>query len=136
VRLLVDVNVIVSALFNSESTSGLLMRHWRQRQSEWLTCEQQMAELVEVLSRPHVASRVVGTMGSVYQFAHEFHKRSTLLPLEPPFEAHCRDPDDDYLVAMLLRHKPDFLVTGDKDLLALKPQFPRILTPRELIAKL
>ena len=135
-KLLVDINVIVSALFNKESAPGLVMRHWRERRSEWLTCEQHLAELTRVLCRPYVVGRVEGAIGSVYQFMSEFHARTTQVAVEPPFPALCRDPHDDYLLALLERHKADFLVTGDKDLLALQPQLPHILTPRELIDRL
>ncbi len=135
-RLLVDINVIVSALFNRQSAPGLVMRHWRERHSEWLTCEQHLAELTMMLARPHVSAKIDGTLGSAYQFVNEFHARSTMVPLQPPFEALCRDVDDDYLLALLTRHKADFLITGDKNLLALKAQFPNIISARELIDRL
>ena len=44
----------------------------------------------------------------------------------------CRDPDDDHILAAAVNAECDFLVTGDKDLLALK-KFAgmKIVTPRE-----
>ena len=43
-----------------------------------------------------------------------------LLPLlSGPFPAVCRDPSDDYLLAYAESGNADFLVSGDKDILAL-----------------
>lgn len=88
------------------------------------------------MCRPWVANRVDGSLGSVYAFMREFHGKTTRLALEAPFEPVCRDPNDDFLIAMLTRHAIDFLVSGDKDLLSLNHIYPRILTPRELIDRL
>lgn len=44
----------------------------------------------------------------------------------------CRDPDDDYILAAAVNAGCDYLVTGDKDLLALKKfEGMSIVTPRE-----
>ena len=44
----------------------------------------------------------------------------------------CRDPDDDYIMAAAFNADCDCLVTGDKDLLALKDfEGMKIVTPRE-----
>jgi uncharacterized protein len=40
-------------------------------------------------------------------------------PIEPPIPAATRDPKDDYLLAYALVGAADYLVTGDRDLLAL-----------------
>ena len=45
-----------------------------------------------------------------------------------------RDPDDAPILAMLIGAKADFLVTGDKDLLALAGVYP-ILTPAAFEAR-
>jgi len=62
-----------------------------------------------------------------------FVRRQTVtvtIPRPPP--RVCRDPDDDFILAAALKAGCSHLVTGDKDLLALK-QFEgcAIVTPRE-----
>ena len=53
-------------------------------------------------------------------------------PPNPP--AICRDPDDDYLLALTKVSKADVLLTGDLDLLSLS-EFgrTRILSPKEFV---
>lgn len=51
-------------------------------------------------------------------------------------EAISRDPDDDYLVALVTDSGADRLVSGDGDLLALAAHDPRILSPRMLLDEL
>ncbi len=41
------------------------------------------------------------------------------------------DPDDDYLVALAFAAEAGVIVTGDKDLLELGLERPRIVAPRE-----
>ena len=50
----------------------------------------------------------------------------------------CRDPDDDYLVALAKATRADVLVTGDDDLLAIEHGRAgvEVLTPRELTDRL
>ena len=135
-RLLVDSNVIVSGLIGSTSSPGRLMRLWLERHCEWLTCEQQVEELTRVIAEPYIVNRVEDSFGSAYAFMRMFHLKTTHVLVEAPYEAVCRDPNDDYLIALLTRHPVDFLISGDKVLLALKPLYPKILTPRELIDRL
>ena len=88
------------------------------------------------MAEPYLADRVEDSFGAAYSFMRMFHLKSTHVVVTPPFRAICRDPHDDYLFAVLREHPIDFLITGDKDLLSLKSDYPKILTPRELIGRL
>ena len=63
---------------------------------------------------------------------------SVLPPVQPPMSRHCRDPRDDYLIALALANAATHLLTGDRDLLALDDgRFPfRILDAAELAREL
>jgi putative PIN family toxin of toxin-antitoxin system len=55
-------------------------------------------------------------------------------PLQPPV---CRDPFDDRFIACALAGHGDFIVTGDRDLLALAGRLVvDVLTPRQFLARL
>lgn len=52
-------------------------------------------------------------------------------------ESICRDPKDDFLLALAKQSKADFLVTGDKDLLELKEYSKtKILTLNQFKSKI
>ena len=55
-----------------------------------------------------------------------------------PHAAVCRDPDDDYLVALATASGADAIVTGDLDLLAVDPKQLsfEVVTPRQLVDRL
>jgi predicted nucleic acid-binding protein len=50
----------------------------------------------------------------------------------------CRDPGDDYLIALATAHSAEAIVTGDLDLLAIDPKqlAIEIITPRQLVERL
>ena len=52
-----------------------------------------------------------------------------------PFPRICRDPDDDFLFALFDQGHVDGIISGDKDVLALKNRYP-VMSPRELIDRL
>jgi predicted nucleic acid-binding protein len=54
----------------------------------------------------------------------------------PPHPAVCRDPADDYLVALAYSANADAVVTGDRDLLSLAEPGLSVITPRELVERL
>jgi uncharacterized protein len=64
----------------------------------------------------------------------------TILLTDPPGPpaAVCRDPDDDYLVALATARHADAIVTGDPDLHAIDTEQLgiEILTPRQLVDRL
>ncbi|MBV9364918.1 MAG: hypothetical protein JO286_12005 [Solirubrobacterales bacterium] len=57
-------------------------------------------------------------------------------PLDPP--TVCRDPHDDYLVALAIIAGAELLVSGDDDLLAVEPAGGglEVVTPRQLVDRL
>jgi uncharacterized protein len=54
----------------------------------------------------------------------------------PPYPAVCRDPGDDYLVALARAAVVAALVTGDRDLLEVDDIGIAVITPRELVERL
>ena len=73
------------------------------------------------------------------RFVTDLAAQTTLLADPPePHPAVCRDPRDDYLLALARSRGADTLVTGDLDLLAIDASQldVDIVTPRQLVERL
>lgn len=135
-KLVLDTNTVLSALFKPQSRAAAIIRMWRDGVFEWLSCDHQLEELARVLARPKIISRIVGGAGTAKAFVQEVHAGCTFFLPEQPYIAVCRDAKDDYLMALLIQAKPMYLITGDKDLLVLKEKWPAILTATEFLDRL
>jgi putative PIN family toxin of toxin-antitoxin system len=114
VRVVLDPNVIVSALLSTGTTAAVLDA-WLDRQAyDPVVCPTLLAELEEVLSRPKFASLgrdVVITLVSRL-------RTEGVLADDPEVQPGVTaDPDDDYLVALAREVGADCLVSGDPDIL-------------------
>ena len=95
-----------------------------------------MEELSRVLARPKIILRIADGVLTAQALVHQMHAVCTFHSLEPPYPAVCRDPKDDYLIALFTQSQPMHFITGDKDLLVLKGKWPAILTATEFLDRL
>ncbi len=124
-RVLLDSNVWLAIL----TTDGQCRRVWREARDG---------------SQVFASSDILGEIEEKLRLKFGFHPRhahllatfvqrqtrSVTVRGSPP--KVCRDPDDDYILAAAVNAGCDYLVTGDKDLLALKIfEGMKIVTPRE-----
>jgi len=118
VRLVVDTNILISALLVEASLSAHLIVLWRQGLFDLLTSAEQLDELMRVTRYPKIRERLTPALAG--RLINELRNIAVLLKNLPTVTV-CQDPHDDYLLAMAAAGAADFLVTGDKrDLLGLK----------------
>lgn len=134
-KLAIDTNLLISATFKQSTPPALVLAAWRMRRFEWVSCDQQMTELSETLRRPQIVSRMVGGFDLAERLLAELQFDCTLQKLSTPLPRVCRDEKDDFLFALHDQHGVDLIISGDKNVLALKDRYP-VLTPRELIDRL
>jgi len=135
VRIVLDTNVLVSALVTRGTPPDLLHQAWDGREFELLTSSAQLAELARVLSyerlRPYIrreeAEGLLETISAVARVLTEL-----------PDVSLSADPDDNLILATAVAARADLLVTGDKShLLKLKAvRGIPIVTPREALARI
>lgn len=135
-NVVVDTNVLLTYLLSPDPTGTVVDRLLDAAASnrlELLLPVQVMVELNIAVQRPRLARRV--THHEVESVLRRVTEIATVLPLlneEPP--AICRDPKDDFLIAVAFLHDADFLVTQDTDLLVLDPIGKlRIIDPTSLL---
>jgi putative PIN family toxin of toxin-antitoxin system len=136
-RVLVDTNVLVSLLLKPSEGGpvrslfyAFVAGRFALLLPEWLVNEL----TTTVKNKPRLSKRI-----SVEQL-NRFTTSLVFLAekvdkIEPPVPAVTRDPEDDYVLAYALVGRADYLVTGDKDLLALSGQIPGldIVTPAQFV---
>ena len=126
-RVVLDSNVLISALISAGSPPDLIYRAWREKRFTRVTSKTQLAELRRASRYPKlqklVPSREFGVL------INRLHGALVLDKL--PRVDLSSDPADNYLLAMAAAAQADCLVTGDaKDLLRFKKfARTRILTP-------
>ena len=115
VRLVVDTNLMIRALrssgparrfFNLAPLTHLFIYH-----------PEQILELRDVAARPrlNIESEAVDELvGRIQRYGH-----SVASPLDAPGD--CRDPNDNYVLALALAGAAEVILTEDQDLLVLDP---------------
>ena len=116
-RLVIDTNVLVSALFSSTSLPAHLIELWRQGLFDLLTSADQLDELMRVTRYPRIRDRLTPALAG--RLINELRDLAIVLK-DLPIVTVSPDPWDNYLLATAAAGGADFLVTGDKrDLLPL-----------------
>lgn len=126
-RVVLDTNVLVSGLAYPGSVPGRIVTAWRQGGLEVALSRYILDELVRVLPR---LPRIRMTPAEIRDLADSFMFLADIVEPDGTQEPKLRDPADQPVLLTLLAARADYLITGDKDLLALASQYP-ILTPSE-----
>jgi len=131
----IDSNLLISATFKLHTPPSLVLAAWRMRKIEWISCPEQTDEIAAALFRPSVLARSLGGLPLAQSLVREMQLTCSQKTLIYPLPKVCRDPNDDFLFALLDQGHADAIISGDKDVLALKGRYT-VLTPRELIDRL
>ena len=130
-RIVLDTNVLVSGLAYPGSIPGRIVAAWRQGGFELVLSRHILDEMVRVLPR---LSRVHMTPAEIRDLADSFMFLANVVEPAGEPEPALRDPADQPVLNTMLAGQADYLVTGDKDLLALASQYP-IITPAAFWAR-
>ena len=134
-RLSIDSNLVFSSILKPASVPGTVLGAWRAGHFDWVNCEMQLAELRAALTRPYLLEKIPEGTKPVTELFHEMQEDCYWPKLALPLLAICRDPRGDYLFALYDQGHVDLIISGDKDVLACKGNYP-VLTARELIDRL
>jgi putative PIN family toxin of toxin-antitoxin system len=117
-RVVLDTNVLVSALMIQTGNPAAIYRAWQEGRFILLTCAEQFDELRATLRKPAIAGRIKPyKAGGLVNEMKELAESVDALPRV----RRSPDPTDDFLLALSEAGGADYLVTGDKSgLLALE----------------
>lgn len=134
-RVVIDTNVVFSGLIKPDSVPGRVLRAWRDGSFRLVLSEFLIEEIATVLARPKKQALVAWPPAKIDRFVLELRAFADVVePAGLDFK-YPRDPDDIPVLATLIASGADILVTGDRDLLELRGQYP-IETPAEFVRRL
>ena len=131
-RLVVDTNILISALISNTSLPAHLIVLWREGWFDLLTSTDQLDELRRVSRYPKIRERLPPVLAG--RLINELRDIAVVVN-DLPVVTISPDPYDNYLLATAIAGMADFLVTGDKrDLLALgRHEGTKIITVRDFL---
>jgi uncharacterized protein len=123
--------VLISSL--AGGWAGTLLAAMGRGQLELIVSLALLGELKDVISRPRM--RKWFDLDDGEELAMALESRAKVVEPQLTVTA-CRDPDDNYLLALAEASGADFLVTRDEDLLVLRQwKHTIILPPREFLGR-
>jgi putative PIN family toxin of toxin-antitoxin system len=135
VRLVIDTNILISALLVHGSLPAQLIELWREDRFDLLISAEQLDELMRVTRYPKIRERLPPALAG--RLINEL-REVAIIVRDLPAITVCVDPYDNYLLAMAQAGGAEFLLTGDKrDLLGLgRHEHTRIVTVRDFLAQI
>lgn len=130
-RVVLDTNVLVSGLAYPGSIPGQIVSAWRQGGLNAVLSRYILDEMVRVLPR---LSMVRLGPAEVRYLADSLMFLADIVEPDAEQDQNLRDPADQPVLATLIAAQARYLITGDKDLLALAGQYP-IVTPADFWAR-
>ena len=133
-RVVLDPNVLISALLTPRGASARILLHLRAGAFELLTSPALLAELRAVLRRDKFRPYV--SLDEVDEFLVLIQRESTAMEdPEPAAAPLSEDPGDEYLIRLARVARADALVSGDPHLTRLRSRIP-VESPREFLDSL
>ena len=126
-RVVLDTNVLVSGMAYPASVPGRIVGVWRQGGLEVVLSRYILDELARVLPR---LTRIGLNSGEIRDLVDSLMFLADVVEPEACADADLRDAADQQVLGTLPAARADYLITGDKDLLALAGRYP-IVNPAE-----
>jgi len=130
-RVVLDTNVLLSALLFEQGQLSWLRRRWLSGQVIPVLCKATADELIRVLAYPKfklTAGEITALLDELLPCCETW---TAAVPAHATLEV--RDPADQIVLDLAVAAGVTALISGDRDLLALQPQLssPAILSPAE-----
>ena len=108
-RVVLDTNILLSALINRHGTPAQLIAAWREHRYKLLTSSEQLIELGSVARRPVLRARIIPS--TVGRLIRDLRRLAEVLTRLPEVEVSV-DPADNFLLAMAQAGDANYLVSG------------------------
>ncbi|MBI3891253.1 MAG: putative toxin-antitoxin system toxin component, PIN family [Candidatus Wallbacteria bacterium] len=132
---MLDSKVVVSAFLVASGPSARILTGVRDGHLTWVLSPTILREVEKTLALPRISKRYGVDPGAVAFLIASLGELAVQVQGVVLVERKSRDPKDDPILACAVDGNVEYLVTGDQDLLTLRPyEGIAILTPREFLA--
>ena len=129
-RAVLDPNVVISGAISRRGAPADVLRSLTSGEFEIVASQGLLDDLQRALAYPKLGPHISESdAADLVRWVADSASVVVDPDTDPP--VHSRDPDDDYLIALASAHRAA-LVSGDKDLLALKGEIP-VFSPRAFL---
>ena len=131
-RVILDTNLLISALITEGNSPYLLVQAWLEGRFELISSEAQLDEMTRVNRYPQVRKYIESAEAG--WLINQLRNRARMVNKIPTVDG-SRDPGDNFLLGMAQASKADYLATGDKrDVLSIgRWAGTRIVTASQLV---
>jgi len=130
-RIILDTNILLSALLSSSGAPAKLLEAWERGRFTLVACDELLAEVREVANRAFFRARL---RASAAELLLAGIQDFSLFVQDIPPAPRGPDPKDTFLLALADASEAGFLVTGDKRLLSLEHyKSTRLISPSAMV---
>jgi putative PIN family toxin of toxin-antitoxin system len=117
IKLVIDTNVFISSFFNKEGNPKKIIDLWKTGQIILCISEKILEEYIEVLIRLGLEREKELT-----EIIHLFRKSINIscIPVKEEIKIITEDPEDNMFLECAIANDADYIISGDKHLLALE----------------
>jgi len=135
--IVLDTNVVVSALLSPSGPPGEIIHYWEAEEFSVVISVQLLKELEHTLKYPKVMKYLQLSPDGISLFLEHFKTFAGLVEPEPSLAVIKNDPDDNRVLECAVSGKAAYIVTGDKHLIELETyQGIEILSPASFLTLL
>ncbi len=118
-RVVLDANVVISALITPQGAMAQVLDFWKQGVYELVLSPAVLDEIARVAHYPRIQERYRLDDAQIEEFVHLLSEEATLIEPTLRVQVMADDPDDDRYVECAVAAGADLIVTGDAHLLKL-----------------
>lgn len=137
IKAVVDANVLISAVIAPLGPSRRIFDAWREGRFTLVNSPGIIEEVSRKLAHPRISLRYGVSDEDRAAVLRLLQAEAEITPGSSEISPGTRDPGDDKVVAAAIETQADYVVTGDKDLLALEQHSGvRIVRPAMFVSLL
>jgi len=114
-RVVLDTNVLVSALLSSEGIPNQVLRQAKQNY-QLFTSHEILEEARDALLKPRIQRKIMLPENKIQAFLFSIQRIAVIVENLPSLKIIEDDPDDNMILACAIKIKADYLVSGDTHL--------------------